>query len=146
MKAIHPIAKGKAEIELQRIEKFKIEFVNTQAYEDLNTQFPIFEIFEMNNGKFEIETVQQAFESFIKELKPKKRIEFSKNLDHLIDGKHAVIPSELTWEQLQTLSDDPQFFEYWQAACSGDSGEDCACLAIQAIHKALIDNFKGAAQ
>ena len=67
-----------------------------------------------------------------------KRVQFAKDLDKLIDGKHAVIPSELTWEQLQKLSDDPEFFEYWQAACSGDSGEDCACLAIQAIHKALI--------
>ena len=64
-----------------------------------------------------------------------KRVQFAKDLDKLIDGKHAVIPSELTWEQLQKLSDDPEFFEYWQAACSG---EDCACLAIQAIHKALI--------
>ncbi|WP_336142415.1 hypothetical protein [Acinetobacter sp. 102] len=74
-----------------------------------------------------------------------KRGEFKKNLNHLIDGKHAVIPNALSWDQLQALSDDPEFFELWQAACSGDSGEDCACLAIQAIHKALIKNFQGAA-
>lgn len=74
-----------------------------------------------------------------------KRADFTKNLNHLIDGKHAVIPNALSWEQLQRLSDDPEFFELWQAACSGDSGEDCACLAIQAIHKALIKNFQGVA-
>ena len=72
-----------------------------------------------------------------------KRESFTKNLNHLIDGKHAVIPNTLSWDQLQKLSDDPEFFELWQAACTGDSGEDCACLAIQAIHKALIKNFQG---
>ncbi len=68
-----------------------------------------------------------------------KRAQFNKDLDKLVSGKHAVIPNELSWDQLQQLSDDPEFFEYWQAACSGDSGEDCACLAIQAIHKALLN-------
>ncbi|MDA0698073.1 MAG: hypothetical protein O2793_16955 [Proteobacteria bacterium] len=98
MKAIHPIAKGKAEIELQRIEKFKIEFVNTPAYEDLNTQFPIFEIFEMNNGKFEIETVQQAFESWLNNLKPQKRHCFIKDLDKLMSGDYVLVPKEPTPE------------------------------------------------
>lgn len=72
-----------------------------------------------------------------------KRQHFSKNLDHLINNKLAVIPNELSWEQAQEISDDPEFFELWQAACSGDSGEDCACLAIKAIHQALINKFQG---
>lgn len=72
-----------------------------------------------------------------------KRQQFTKNLDNLINDKLAVIPNELTWEQAQELSDDPAFFEYWQAACTGDSGEDCACLAIKAIHQALINKFQG---
>lgn len=67
-----------------------------------------------------------------------KRQQFAKNLDKLINEKVVVVPNELTWEQAQEISDDPEFFEYWQAACSGDSDEDCACLAIKAIHKALI--------
>ena len=79
-------------------EKFKIEFVNTPAYEDLNTQFPIFEIFEMNNGKFEIETVQQAFESWLNNLKPQKRHRFIKDLDKLMSGDYVLVPKEPTPE------------------------------------------------
>lgn len=133
-------------MKIELIEQFKAAFTDSLVYADLANEYTSFEIFELNNGKFEIEAVQHAFEDWSQQTTVKaKRTEFHKNLNHLVDGQHAVIPNELTWEQLQTLSDDPEFFEYWQAACSGDSGEDCACLAIQAIHKALVKNFKGAA-
>ncbi|MFV5308638.1 hypothetical protein [Acinetobacter baumannii] len=67
-----------------------------------------------------------------------KRQHFNKDLNKLVDNKHAVIPNELTWEQLQILSDDPEFFELYQEALQVDSGEDCACLIIKAIHNALL--------
>ena len=35
-----------------------------------------------------------------------KRQNFNKDLNKLVDNKHAVIPNELTWEQLQKISDD----------------------------------------
>lgn len=35
-----------------------------------------------------------------------KRENFKKDLNKLVDNKHAVIPNELTWEQLQKISDD----------------------------------------
>ncbi|WP_262436659.1 hypothetical protein [Acinetobacter ursingii] len=125
-------------MKIELIEQFKAAFTDSLVYADLATEYTSYEIFEINNGKFELDAVQQAYEEWSQHISVKtKRTEFNKNLNHLVDGQHAVIPNELTWEQLQTLSDDPEFFEYWQAACSGDSGEDCACLAIQAIHKAL---------
>ena len=127
-------------MKIELIEQFKTAFTDSLVYADLATEYTSYEIFEINNGKFELEEVQQAWERWSQQTDVKaKRTEFYKNLNHLVDGQHAVIPNELTWEQLQTLSDDPEFFEYWQAACSGDSGEDCACLAIQAIHKALLN-------
>ncbi|HAV2818111.1 Uncharacterised protein [Acinetobacter baumannii] len=67
-----------------------------------------------------------------------KRQHFNKDLNKLVDNKHTVIPNELTWEQLQKISDDPEFFELYQEALQGDSGEDCACLIIKAIHNALL--------
>ncbi len=130
---------------MKDLQKFKAYFVQTTTYADLNTQFPIMEIFEINDGKFEIQTVQEAYVDWSQSTSTyEKRADFTKNLNHLIDNKHAVIPTELSWDQLQTLSDNPEFFELWQAACTGDSGEDCACLAIQAIHKALIQIYQGA--
>ncbi|WP_228200834.1 hypothetical protein [Acinetobacter ursingii] len=131
-------------MKIELIEQFKTAFTDSLVYADLATEYTSFEIFEINNGKFELEAVQAAWENWSKQnTVDVKRTEFNKNLNHLVDGKHAVIPNELSWEQLQALSDDPDFFENWQAACSGDSGEDCACLAIQAIHKALINSFQG---
>ncbi|MDX8223375.1 hypothetical protein [Acinetobacter pittii] len=67
-----------------------------------------------------------------------KRQVFNKDLNKLVDNKHTVIPNELTWEQLQKISDDPEFFELYQEALLGDTGEDCACLIIKAIHGALL--------
>lgn len=32
-----------------------------------------------------------------------KRQHFNKDLNKLVDNKHAVIPNELTWEQLQNF-------------------------------------------
>lgn len=121
-------------------------FASTALYAELNKQYTTFEIFEINAAKFEIEIVQQTYERFIKQTHTTlKRIGFAKDLNQMIEGKHTFIPNELTWEQAQKISNDPEFFEYWQSACNGDSGEDCACLAIKAIHKALIQSFHGAA-
>lgn len=130
---------------MERFEEFKEFLTPTALYAELNKQYTSFEIFEVNAGVFEIEAVEVAYQRFLKQKSiHQKRGKFSKDLDRLIDGKHVVIPNELSWEDAQQLSDDPHFFEYWQAACKGDSGEACACLVIKAIHQALINKFQGA--
>lgn len=129
---------------MEKMDQFTAFLVSTELYAELNKQYTSFEVFEVNNGVFEIAEVQTAYQRYLKETSiHQKRGQFSKNLNSLIDGKHVVIPNELSWEDAQQLSGDPNFFEYWQAACTGDSGEDCACLAIKAVHQALINKFQG---
>lgn len=129
---------------MEKMDQFTAFLVSTELYAELNKQYTSFEVFEVNNGVFEIVEVQTAYQRYLKETSiHQKRGQFSKNLNSLIDGKHVVIPNELSWEDAQQLSGDPNFFEYWQAACTGDSGEDCACLAIKAVHQALINKFQG---
>lgn len=129
---------------MEKMDQFSAFLVSTELYAELNKQYTSFEVFEVNNGVFEIAEVQTAYQRYLKETSiHQKRGQFSKNLNSLIDGKHVVIPNELSWEDAQQLSGDPNFFEYWQAACTGDSGEDCACLAIKAVHQALINKFQG---
>lgn len=83
----------------KRIEKFKVAFAQTSLFEDLNTQFPIYEIFEMNNGKFEISTVQQAYEEWTQPVTIEaKRADFSKDLDKLISGDYVLVPKQPTAE------------------------------------------------
>lgn len=129
---------------MEKFQEFILFLTSTVLYAELNLQYTPYEIIEVNAGKFEISEVQTAYQRYLKETSiHQKRGQFSKNLNSLIDGKHVVIPNELSWEDAQQLSGDPNFFEYWQAACTGDSGEDCACLAIKAVHQALINKFQG---
>lgn len=129
---------------MEKMDQFTAFLVSTELFAELNKQYTSLEVFEVNNGVFEIAEVQTANQRYLKDTSTQqKRDQFSKNLNSLIDGKHVVIPNELSWEDAQQLSGDPNFFEYWQAACTGDSGEDCACLAIKAVHQALINKFQG---
>lgn len=129
---------------MEKMDQFTAFLVSTELFAELNKQYTSLEVFEVNNGVFEIAEVQTAYQRYLKDTSTQqKRDQFSKNLNSLIDGKHVVIPNELSWEDAQQLSGDPNFFEYWQAACTGDSGEDCACLAIKAVHQALINKFQG---
>lgn len=81
----------------ESLEKFKAAFAQTSLFEDLNSQFPIYEIFEMNNGKFEISTVQQAYEEWSQPTKiNEKRADFTKDLNKLISGDYVLIPKEPT--------------------------------------------------
>jgi len=98
MGTMTPVEKGMAERLYQRMEKFKIEFATTSTFEVLNSQFPIMEIFEMNNGKFAISTVQQAYEDWRSELKPSKRSNFIKDLDKLVSGDYVLVPKQPTAE------------------------------------------------
>lgn len=98
MNAVNPVAKGMAEIKFQRLERFKIQFSSTPDFELLNEQFQPFEIFKMNGEKFAITTVQQAFEVWVKELKPSSRACFIKDLDKLISGDYVLVPKEPTAE------------------------------------------------
>ncbi|WP_277560675.1 hypothetical protein [Acinetobacter beijerinckii] len=81
------------------LEKFKATFAQTSLFEDLNTQFPIYEIFEMNNGKFEISTVQQAYEEWSQPTTINdKRADFTKDLNKLISGDYVLVPKQPTAE------------------------------------------------
>lgn len=89
--------KGLLELAFIRLEKFKAEFAQTSLFADLNTQFPEMEIFEMNDGKFEISTVQQAFEDWTQQKTVnRKRADYSKDLDKLISGDYVLMPKEPT--------------------------------------------------
>ncbi|WEI18181.1 hypothetical protein PY247_18210 [Acinetobacter proteolyticus] len=94
MKVLNPIAKGIAERQRHRLEKFKIEFSATSTFDVLNSQFPPMEIFEMNNGKFSIPTVQQAYQEWRSELKPTKRKNFIKDLDKLLSDDYVLVPKQ----------------------------------------------------
>ncbi|WP_335983613.1 hypothetical protein [Acinetobacter haemolyticus] len=100
MKMFTPIEKGMAEANFQRIEKFKIHFSKTEAFELLIEQIQALEIFEMNNGKFVITTVQQAFEEWLSELKPTPRTGFIKDLDKLRSGDYVLVPRTPTQEMI----------------------------------------------
>lgn len=98
MSTLNYIEKGMVERKSYRLERFKIEFASTQTFEVLNSQFPIMEIFEMNNEKFAISTVQQAYEHWLIELKPSKRSNYIKDLDKLLSGDYVLVPKEPTKE------------------------------------------------
>lgn len=107
MKMFTPIEKGMAEANFQRIEKFKIHFSKTEAFELLIEQIQALEIFEMNNGKFLITTVQQAFEEWLSELKPTPRAGFIKDLNKLLSGDYLLVPKTPTQEMLDVAWECP---------------------------------------
>lgn len=98
MGTMTPVEKGMVERKSYRLERFKIEFATTSTFEVLNSQFPIMEIFEMNNEKFAISTVQQAYEDWLIELRPTKRSNFIKDLDKLLSDDYVLVPKQPTAE------------------------------------------------
>lgn len=94
METMTPVQKGMVERKSYRLERFKIAFATTSTFEVLNSQFPIMEIFEMNNEKFAISTVQQAYEDWLIELRPTKRSNFIKDIDKLLSGDYVLVPKQ----------------------------------------------------
>lgn len=91
--------KGLLEKAFTHLEKFKVEFSKSSLFDDLNTQFPVMEIFEINDGKFEIPSVQQAYEDWSQSPRLNaKRADFSKDLDKFVSGDYVLVPKRPTEE------------------------------------------------
>ncbi|MBK0063938.1 MULTISPECIES: hypothetical protein [unclassified Acinetobacter] len=86
-------------MKIELIEQFKTAFTDSLVYADLATEYTSFEIFEINNGKFELEAVQQAYQNWSKQnTVDEKRAHFAKDLDKLVSGDYVLVPKKPTAE------------------------------------------------
>ncbi|MDG9993305.1 hypothetical protein [Acinetobacter ursingii] len=86
-------------MKIELIEQFKAAFTDSLVYADLATEYTSYEIFEVNNGKFELEAVQQAYQNWSKQnAVDVKRAHFAKDLDKLVSGDYMLVPKEPTAE------------------------------------------------
>ena len=84
-------------MKIELIEQFKAAFTESLVYADLATEYTSFEIFEVNNGKFELDAVQQAWESWFKQNGVDvKRAQFTTDLDKLVSGDYVLVPKTPT--------------------------------------------------
>lgn len=86
---------------MERFEEFKEFFTPTALYAELSQQYTSFEIFEVNAGVFEIETVEAAYQRFFKQKSiHQKRGQFSKDLDKLVSGDYVLVPKNPSFDMI----------------------------------------------